>query len=212
MIQSKNKFLPPLYIRKCKITYLECFAILQRAGCYGQLLLVFESMTLHLHTAHGCVRVHGWVGMEGWAGGWVGGGMNEDQAGALWGTQKKEHRPQEGGRTQCCWADWHRSQRADWRRKEPTDAVSALPCVSDSGISAEVKRKQKPKLTEQNSCPQHQLPEEMLSWGFGFHLLVWKFKSVHPIELRVGQRNKLQAATHTFLYSSLENTSAISYG
>lgn len=41
--------------------------------------------------------------------------------------------------------------------------VSALPCVSDSVISAEVKRKQKPKPMEQNSCPQHQLPEEMLS-------------------------------------------------
>lgn len=94
MIQSKNKFLPPLYIRKCKITYLECFAILQRAGCYGQLLLVFKSMTLHLHTTHGCVRVHGWVGMNGWMDGWMGGRINRDQAGALWGTQKKntDHR------------------------------------------------------------------------------------------------------------------------
>lgn len=27
MIQSKYKFLPILYIRKCKITYLKCFAI-----------------------------------------------------------------------------------------------------------------------------------------------------------------------------------------
>lgn len=69
MIQSKNKFLPPLYIRKCKITYLECFAILQRAGCYGQLLLIFKSMTSHLHTTRGCVlsawMSSGWMG-EGW--------------------------------------------------------------------------------------------------------------------------------------------------
>lgn len=30
MIQSKYKFLPILYIRKCKITYLKCFAIDER--------------------------------------------------------------------------------------------------------------------------------------------------------------------------------------
>lgn len=71
MIQSKNKFLPPLYIRKCKITYLECFAILQRAGCYGQLLLVFKSMTSHLHTTRGCV-LSAWM-----SSGWMGEGRTE---------------------------------------------------------------------------------------------------------------------------------------
>lgn len=80
MIQSKNKFLPTLYIRKCKITYLECSAIIQTDGCYGQLFSSSEaghySCTLYTD-----VRVHGW--MDKW--------MNEQmsykgQAGALWGT------------------------------------------------------------------------------------------------------------------------------
>lgn len=180
MIQSKNKFLPPLYIRKCKITYLECFAILQRAGCYGQLLLVFESMTLHLHTAHRCVRVHGWVGMEGRVDGWVGGGMNEHQAGALWGTQKRntDHRKVDARNVAKHIGTDHRGQNEEERSRGTR--VSALPRVSDSVISAEVKRKQKPKLMEQNSCPQHQLPEEMLSWGVWFPptsygSCVWKF-------------------------------------
>lgn len=128
MIQSKNKFLPPLYIRKCKITYLECFAILQRAGCYGQLLLVFESMTLHLHTAHRCVRVHRWVGMEGRVDGWVGRGMNEHQAGALWGTQKRntDHRKVDARNVA---KHIGTDQRAKWRRKEPRDASECTaPC------------------------------------------------------------------------------------
>lgn len=95
MIQSKNKFLPPLYIRKCKITYLECFAILQRAGCYGQLLLVFKSMTSHLHATRGCV-LSAWM-----SSGWMGEG--EQRSG--WSPVRyleEECRPQEGGHTLCC--------------------------------------------------------------------------------------------------------------
>lgn len=44
-----------------------------------------------------------------------------------------------------------------------------------------------PNPTEQNSCPQHQLPEEILSQEFWFPSsgqgisCVGKFKSVHPI-------------------------------
>lgn len=53
-------------------------------------------------------------------------------------------------------------------KKEPTDASEYVVLCEDSVISAEVKRKQKPKLMEQNSCPQHQLPEEMPSSGVWF--------------------------------------------
>lgn len=83
MIQSKNKFLPTLYIRKCKITYLECFAIIQTDDCYGQLFSSSEaghySCTLYTN-----VRINGW--MDKW--------MNErmsynDQAGAPWGTLRE---------------------------------------------------------------------------------------------------------------------------
>lgn len=73
MIQSKNKFLPPLYIRKCKITYLERSAILHRAGCHGQLPLIFESMTLHLHITHRCAE---YMDEQ-----WMDGGKDEQRSG-----------------------------------------------------------------------------------------------------------------------------------
>lgn len=53
MIQSKYKFLPILYIRKCKITYLKCFAIeLMNVGWRQPTPL--KSMTLQLHTTYEC--------------------------------------------------------------------------------------------------------------------------------------------------------------
>lgn len=74
--------------------------------------------------------------------GWVSGGMNEDQAGALRGTQKvdahnvaKQIGTDHSGRT-----EEERSRRT---------RVSALPCVSDSVISAEVKTKTKTDGTKQ---------------------------------------------------------------
>lgn len=76
MIQSKNKFLPPLYIRKCKITYLECFAILQRLAATGSYFSSSKSMTSHLHATHGCME----YADEQWK---DGGGVNRGQAGVL---------------------------------------------------------------------------------------------------------------------------------
>lgn len=67
MIQSKNKFLPTLYIRKCKITYLECFAITQTDGRNEQL---FSSKAWHYSsTSHMLGHVDEY--MARWVDGWT---------------------------------------------------------------------------------------------------------------------------------------------
>lgn len=191
MIQSKNKFLPTLYIRKCKITYLECFAIILTDGCYGQLFSFLKawhySCTLYTN-----VRIHGWVDgrmMDGQT-------NHKDQAGALWGTLR------ERTRTTSRWMyalriDVGKQIYMEHRKtaRETIVYVRGLACVSDSVIS-ELEAKKKRNLTERNSCPQHQLPEEILPWGFWFppssyESCVGKFKSVHPMELHTTQRNNL---------------------
>lgn len=56
MIQSKNKFLPTLYIRKCKITYLECY---YPDGQLPRQLLSSSEAWPYTRTRHTHVRAHG---------------------------------------------------------------------------------------------------------------------------------------------------------
>lgn len=159
MIQSKNKFLPPLYIRKCKITYLECFAILQRAGCYGQLLLVFKSMTSHLHATRGCV-LSAWM-----SSGWMGEGWTEVR---LEPCEVLRTRMQTTGRwTHIVLLVSRLAQNMVGyiarRAKSPVPGGRGWLC---DFCRSEKKTKTK-HWWKQDSCPQHQLPEEMPEWGRG---------------------------------------------
>lgn len=90
MIQSKNKFLPTLYIRKCKITYLECFAIIQTDGCYGQLFSPSEAWH-YGRTLHTNVRISGWMNK----------GTTKVRQEPCEVLSEKEYRPHKGGCT--CW-------------------------------------------------------------------------------------------------------------
>lgn len=203
MIQSKNKFLPPLYIRKCKITYLECFAILQRAGCYGQLLLVFKSMTSHLHATRGCV-LSAWM-----SSGWMGEGWTEVR---LEPCEVLRTRMQTTGRwTHIVLLVSRLAQNMVGyiarRAKSPVPGGEG-----GSVISAEVKRKQKPNtggnktVAHSTSC-QRKCQSEGGVWFPPTSYGSWagKLRSVHPIARQVGTSFKW---LHTFLCSSLENTSA----
>lgn len=155
MIQSKNKFLPPLYIRKCKITYLECFAILQRAGCYGQLLLVFKSMTSHLHTTRGCV-LSAWM-----SSGWMGEGWTEVR---LEPCEVLRKRMQTTGRwTHIVYigkqiGTEHGGHIARWAMEPSAREGGGREEWLCDFCRSEKKTKTK-SWWKQDSCPQHQLPE-----------------------------------------------------
>lgn len=90
MIQSKNKFLPPLYIRKCKITYLDLF-------CYSPEGWLLRAATSRLQKrdvtlARYCVE---YVDEQ-----WVEGrGVNRGSGWSPVRYLEKECRPQEGGHT-----------------------------------------------------------------------------------------------------------------
>lgn len=137
MIQSKNKFLPPLYIRKCKITYLECFAILQRLAATGSYFSSSKSMTSHLHAT----RVRG---VRGWAvGRW---GRGEQRVGLKPCEVLRMHTTKRRTHIVCMSQQIGTNVEGQRARQavKPMDA-SPVPRVSVSVISAEGKRKQKPK-------------------------------------------------------------------
>lgn len=175
MIQSKNKFLPPLYIRKCKITYLDLFCyspegwLLRAATSHLQ-----KALTSHLHATHGCVEYVDEQWMEGWE-------VNRRSGWSPVRYLEKECRLQEGGHTSCILVSrlartWRASQPARWAVK-PRD-VSPVPSARVSVISAEGKRKQKPKpdgkktVAHSTSCQRKCHSER----GFAFHLLVMGWK------------------------------------
>jgi hypothetical protein len=172
MIQSKNKFLPPLYIRKCKITYLDLF-------CYspeGWLLRAATSrlqkrdITLARYTR--VCRVRGWA---------VGGGARGEQRVRLEPCEVLRKRMQAAGGIYIVYIGKENGtntegQPARWAMK-PRD-VSPVPSASVSVISAEGKRKQKPKpdgkktVAHSTSCQRKCHSER----GFAFHLLVMGWK------------------------------------
>lgn len=119
--------------------------------------------------------------------GWVDGQMNyKDQAGALWGTLEKESRPHKGGCT--CWEYMlvNKFTRNTERHPEKQFVyVCECTCMCEWFVISALGAKRK-KTPLNKSCPQHQLPEEILSWGFwfpssGYGSCVGKLKSVHPI-------------------------------
>lgn len=143
MIQSKNKFLPTLYIRKCKITYLECFAIIQTDGCYGQLFSSSEAWHYSC-TLYTDVRINGW--MDKW--------MNEqmsynDQAGPCEVLSEKEYRPHKGGCT--CW-EYASVNKFTWNTERHPEKrlvdVCECTCMCEWFVSSALESKKKRKSTE----------------------------------------------------------------
>ena len=168
MIQRKNKFLTILYIRKCKITYLECFAIIQMGGCYGQLFSSSEARRYSgaLHTLeHGDGEVNRWVDAQG---------NHTDRAGALWGTLRERVRPHKCGCT--CW-EYRLVNKCNGPKKDIQRNImymSVFVCVS--GYDFCIKKNQKTPLNKtvahSTSCQRKYYHE-----GFGFHLLVMEVVS-----------------------------------
>lgn len=179
--KAKNKFLPTLYIRKCKITYLECFAIIQTDGCYGQLFSSSEAGRYGC-TLHAYVRMEG-VGADKWTT-----QIRQEPCEVL---SEKGHRPREGGCTCSEQVLVNQCTRNTERKQEKRLVyVRECTCMCEWFVISASESKKKRNPTEWNSCPQHQLPEEILSWGFWFPpsrygSCVGKFKSVHPIELHI---------------------------
>lgn len=153
-------------------------------------------------TIHTNVRAHRWIhGQKDVQTNY------KDQAGALWGTQKKNTDRRKVDDT----ARVDVGEQTDMEhRKIPREDMSScvwVHCSSWEPVTSAIETKEKKNLMEQNSCPQHQLPEEILSWGFGFHLLAMEvvlesLRVFIPYDLRL-YRGITFKWLHAFLYSSL---------
>lgn len=220
MIQSKNKFLPILYIRKCKITYLECLLLSRRMAATGSYsLLRKHDMTAAQHT-----RMLEDTGgyMDGWMDGWA--DARTDKLLQRSGRSPARYSQREDAdhakvevhaENTCCSTNLHGTQEDSQRTISLGTWVYAYVWVM---CEFRIRSKKKRNPTEQNSCPQHQLPEEKLSWGFWFPpsshgSCVGRFKGFIPYNCtsRRGVTSK-ELHTDTHIFKSLSNTSATGLG
>lgn len=130
MVQSKNKFLPTIYIRKCKITYLECL-LLPRPWLLRATVLFLGSVTLHLHTIHTHVRAHEQVhgdGVHDWSWGQAGAGRSSCREGwCPWDGGERTYtghteRSVYGCEHTCVWCDF--CVRSKGKEAWPREAVA----------------------------------------------------------------------------------------
>lgn len=176
MIQSKNKFLPTLYIRKCKITYLECLLLPTWMATMDNCSLPWKHDLTLAHDTH----AHEYMGE-------CSDGVNDrprGQAGALWGLSQRE--------VGCTW-DCGGGQTYTEHRKRSALGVSVPGCESVISVS-----EAKGKETRLHEAVAHSTSCQRKYYMRGFWFppsssggCIAKFESGHPMELPMPCRSNL---------------------